>query len=198
MHERLLALMGDGRRLRARVVAAEREHTAVWRRPCIIAVLEGVARAVDTGPLAVPDAEDAVVLRAAADVRQLRAPDGGGRQILVDAGLETDLVLLEEGLRLPERQVVGTERRAAIAGDEAGRIQPRRLIALPLHHGQPHQGLDARDVDSAGLACVLVVEVVGGVERRGQLAHGGSSRGSVGGCPGCSTPIITTAGAFPW
>ena len=50
------------------------------------------------------------------------------------------------------------ERRAAVAGDVAGGVQPGGQVALALHHRQPHQRLDAGEVDSPGLEHVLVVE----------------------------------------
>ena len=121
-----------------------------------------VAGAVDARPLAVPDGEHAVVLVVAEQAGLLRAPDGGGRQVLVDAGLEVDLVVLQELPRPRQRLVEAAERRAAIAGDEAGGVQPGRLVALPLHHRQPHQRLGAGQIDAAGFKGVFVVERDGG------------------------------------
>ena len=108
-----------------------------------IGVLEHVHGAVGTRPLAVPHAEDAGMFRAGKEVDLLRAPDGGGGEVLVQPGLEADAVLLQRLARLPERLVQPAERRAAIAGDEARRVEPGGGIALALQHRQLHQRLDA-------------------------------------------------------
>ena len=50
-----------------------------------------VAGAVDARPLAVPDAEHAVVLAFAEKLGLLRAPQRGGGKVLVDGGLELDV-----------------------------------------------------------------------------------------------------------
>ena len=77
------------------VVAGQAQHAAVFRRAGGIAVPEHVAAAVDAGALAVPDADHAVMAGALRQIELLRTPDRGGRQILVHAGLEFDVVLLE-------------------------------------------------------------------------------------------------------
>jgi hypothetical protein len=124
--QRLLALMRDRRGFRAGIVACQREHAAVRRGARVVGVLERVARTVDAGTLAVPDAEHAVVLRARVQARLLRAPHGGRGEILVHARLEADAVLLEQRARLPQRHVVSAERRAAISRDESARIEAGR------------------------------------------------------------------------
>ena len=110
------------------------------------------------GPFAVPHGEYAVVIRVADQVDLLRAPDGGRGQLFVDAGLELDVVRVEMLARLPERLVQPAERRAAIAGDEAGGIQAGGLVAPALHQRQAHQRLDAGQIDAAGVGNVLVVQ----------------------------------------
>ncbi len=123
-----------------------------------VAVLEDVARAVDARPLAVPHGEDAVMLGAGEESDLLRAPDGGRREILVDAGLKADLVPLEEAPGAPEGLVEPAEWRAAIAGDEGGGIEPRRRVALALHHGEAHERLRPGQIDAAGCDRVFVIE----------------------------------------
>ncbi len=71
---------------------------------------ERVAGAVDARPLAVPDAEDAVVAPLAAKLRLLRAPDRGRRQVLVQPWLEDDIVRLEQFAGAPELQIEPAER----------------------------------------------------------------------------------------
>ena len=77
------------------IVAGKAQHAAVFRRARGIAVAEHVAAAVDAGALAVPDADHAIVPGALRQIELLRAPDRGGREVLVHAGLEFDVVLLE-------------------------------------------------------------------------------------------------------
>ena len=126
------------------VVAGQTQHAAVLGRAGGIAVAEHVAAAIDAGALAVPDADHAIIFGAGREIELLRAPDRGRREILVHAGLELDVVLLEMLSRGEELLVVAAERRAAIAGDEARGIEARGAVAPDLGHRQPDQGLDAR------------------------------------------------------
>jgi hypothetical protein len=171
MDQGVLALVRDRRGLGARIVPREHQYAAVGRRTGVVAVLERVAGAVDARALAVPDAEYAVVARTGQVVHELRAPDRRRGEVLVDAGFEVDAVLGEERLRLPECQVVGAERRAPVAGDEARRVESGSEIAPALHERQPHQCLDACEVDPAGFARVLVVERVARVEGGRDVCH---------------------------
>ena len=96
------------------VVAGQAQHAAVLGRARGIAVAEHVAAAVDAGALAVPDADHAIVPGARRQVELLRAPDRGGREVLVHAGLEFDVVLLRGAFG--PRTVAGRSRRAASRG----------------------------------------------------------------------------------
>src|ERR1700755_1146957 len=118
------------------VVAGEGQNAAMLGGAGIVGVLEDVAAAVDARSLAVPDAVDAVVLGAGIEVDLLGAPEGGRREVLVEAGLEFDVVFLDEFLGLPERLVEAAERGTAIAGDIATGIEPCRQVPLSLHHRQ--------------------------------------------------------------
>ena len=140
------------------VVAGETQHAAVFRRARRIAVAENVTGAINAGTLAVPDADDAIVLRAGRQVELLRAPDCGRREILVHAGLELDAVLREMLFRGGELLVVAAERRAAITGDEACGIQAVGAIAPDLRHRETDQRLDAGHEDMAGFGGVFLVE----------------------------------------
>ncbi len=124
----------------------------------IVGVFEGVAAAIDARALAVPHAEHAIVLGAGIEVDLLGAPQGGCRQVLIEAGLEFYVVLLDEALGLPQRLVETTERRAAIAGDVAAGIEPGCEIALALHHGQADQRLSAGQIDPAPVQQVFIVQ----------------------------------------
>src|ERR1044072_3689315 len=119
---------------------------------------EDVAGAVDAGALAVPHAEDAVVLALAAQLGLLRAPDRSRGEILVEPGLEQDVVLVEMRFRPNELLVEPPERRAAIARDIAGGPQPGEAIALLLHQAGADQRLGAGDEHAALGEIVFVVE----------------------------------------
>ena len=112
--ERVLALVRQRGRLARVIVAGDCDHAAVARRSGRVAVLERIAGAVDAGPLAVPHAEYAVVTSAGEQVRLLRAPDRGGREILVQARLEANL----RGVEVIARPATarGRTRRAASRG----------------------------------------------------------------------------------
>ena len=87
------------------IVAHQGEHAAVARGAGKIGVAEDVAGAVDPGALAVPEPEHAVELALPAQLRLLRAPERGRGDVLVEAGLEADVVFVEDALRAHELQV---------------------------------------------------------------------------------------------
>ena len=123
--EDVLALVRERRGLGRVVVAREHQHAAVLRGAGGVGVLEHVAAAVDARALAVPHAEDAVVVRAG-NMLSCCVPQIDGRgEVFVDAGLELDVVRFEVRLRAPQRLVEAAERRAAVARDEAGGVEAR-------------------------------------------------------------------------
>src|SRR6185436_12733031 len=121
-------------------------------------MLEHVAAAIHAGALAVPHREHAVVLGAREEIHLLRAPDRGRGEVLVYPGLELDVMALEVLLRSPEGLVEPAERRAAVAGDEAGRVEPGALVAQALQHHEADQRLGAGQKDPAAVEGVLVLE----------------------------------------
>ncbi|CUJ49355.1 Uncharacterised protein [Achromobacter xylosoxidans] len=170
--EDVVALVRQRRRLGRMVIAGHHQHAAVRRRAGGVGVLEHVAAAVHARPLAVPHAEHAVVLGAREQVDLLRAPHRGGRQVLVDARLELDVVRLQVLGRLPHVLVDPAQRRAPVARHEPGRVQPRAQVAQPLHHRQAHQGMDAAHPGAAAFQGVFVVQL-DGFERRAQRGREG-------------------------
>ena len=171
VHEGVFGLVRRGRGFAGMVVAGQQQHAAMLRGAGEISVAEDVAGAVHARPLAVPHGEDAIVLRVAEQLDLLAAPDRGGRQVLVDPRLEHDLVLLEEALRLPHRLVDAAERRAAIAGDEAGGVEAGGLVALALHHRQADERLGPGQEDPTGFQHVFVVQG-DGRERHRRFSQG--------------------------
>jgi hypothetical protein len=136
------------------VVAADRQDAAQRRSAQHVRIAEHVARPVDAVALAVPDAEDTIGLGRTISLVHLRAPQGGGGQILVQTRLEDDVMRVEVRLCLPQLLVVSSDGRAAIAGDQARRPQAPMLVEAPLHQRQAHEGLNAGHEGRAGLGLV--------------------------------------------
>src|SRR4029079_12080602 len=140
------------------VVADRSYHAAVLGRARGVAVPEHVAAAVDARTLAVPDADHAIVLGAGRKVELLRAPDRGRREVLVHAGLELDVVLFEVLAGGEQLLVVASQRRAAVAGNEARGVQPCSTVAADLRHRQADQRLDTGQEDVACTLGILLIE----------------------------------------
>jgi hypothetical protein len=128
--EDVVALVRDGGGLGAVVVAHHGQHPAVARGAGRVAVLEHVHAAVGArAPCRTTWRRRRRAWRRE-EVDLLRAPDGGRRELLVDARLEVDAVPGKLLLGLPQRLVEVAERRAAVARDEARGVQPRGRVAL--------------------------------------------------------------------
>ena len=144
--------LGDG------VVAGQSQHAPVPSHPGVVGVLEHVARPIHAGGLAVPHAEHPVVLGVREEPRHLAAEHRRRPQVLVEAGREDHVVLLEE-LRLPlERLIEASQGRAAIARDEGRGVEPPPAVGPVLVERQPDQRLDAGEIDPAPLLRVLGVQ----------------------------------------
>ncbi len=140
------------------IVAHQRQNAAKGRCPGEIGVTEHVAATVDPRPLAVPDRKYPIIPAFAAHLRLLRAPYGGGGQILVQTGRETNVVFIEQFPGADHLMIDAAERRTAIAGDKAGGVQPGSTVALLLHQQKPHQRLYAGYENNRLLKIVFVVE----------------------------------------
>ena len=124
--EQELGRMRVGRGFGHVVVAHQGEHAAMPRRAGEIGMAEDVAGAVDARALAVPEREHAVMLALAQQLGLLRPPAGGGREFLVEAGLEDD-VRLRRAASWPSK-AAGRGRRAA---SRDSRRRSRRCSAQP-------------------------------------------------------------------
>src|ERR1700679_275007 len=102
------------------VIAVEEQHPAIRVGAGIVAVFEGVARAVDARAFAVPGGEYAIIACARNRFDLLRAANGSRGYILVESRLEDDLGLGQPIADRPESLIDIAEWRAAIAGDVAG------------------------------------------------------------------------------
>ena len=172
--EDVLGLVGQGGGLGGVVVAGHHQHSAVPGAAGGVGVAEDVAAAVHPRALAVPQGKHPVVLGAGEEIDLLAAPDGGGGQVLIDPGLEGDVVFRQIFLGFPQALVQTAERAAPVAGNEAGSVEPLGLVPQPLQHGQADQGLGAGEKGAAGKGGVLVVQaggrqLLGDVQR--EIAH---------------------------
>ena len=132
---------------------------------------EHVTGAVDARALAVPHGEHAIELAFAAEFGLLRAPDCGCRQVLVEAGLETDVALFQERRRPLELRVETAERRAAVAADISCGVQAVAAVQLFLHEAKPHQRLEAGDEHVGMAEIIFVFELDVAQRHRGGLPH---------------------------
>ncbi len=139
------------------VVPHHGQNTAELGRTVQIAVAHRIDGAVQSRPLAVPHGKDAVVGAFAEHGGLLCAQTGGGGQVLVDARDKMNGPLAQIPVGPPQLLVDIVHGRAAIAGNEAGGVQPRRLVAQILHHGNPHQGLAAGQIQPPLLTLIFVV-----------------------------------------
>ena len=154
--EQVIALVRQRRGVGPVVVARDQQHAAMLRSAREVHVLEHVAATVHAGSLAIPQGEHPVVIRFPDQVHLLRAPHGGGGEFFVDTGLEFDVMRFEMLGCLPQRLVESAQRRAAIAGDETGGIEPCRQITPALDQSQAHQRLDAGQINAPLIGSVLV------------------------------------------
>ena len=140
------------------VVAHQRQHAAVPGGTSQIGVAEHVAGTIDARSLAVPHAEHAIELALAAQLRLLGAPERGGGEFLVDAGLELDVGLAKLAASAHELLVEAAERRAAIAGDIARGVHAGGAVARFLHQTGADQRLITGHQDAVLRQIVFVVE----------------------------------------
>ena len=92
----------------------------------------------------------------------LRAEHRGRREILVDRGQKFDPAFGEQLLGAPKLHVDAAERRAAIARDEAGGVEPGGAVAPGLFERDAHQRLRAGQEHPAAPFEVAVFEAIGG------------------------------------
>ena len=108
----MVALVRGGRAFRNMVIACDRNHAAPGRSASHVGMLKHIATPVYTRALAVPNTEHTVKPVAARrrKTELLRAPQGGGRQLFIHAGLKHDVVRLEVGTRLLQCLVIAAQR----------------------------------------------------------------------------------------
>ena len=140
------------------VVSGQTQNAAILSRACGIAVAEDVAAAIDAGALAVPDADDAVIIGTLGEIELLRSPDRGGGEVFVNAGLEFDVVLFEVFSCGEQLLVIAAERRTTVTADETGGVEPVGAVAPDLGHRQADQRLNSGQEDMARPLRVFLIE----------------------------------------
>ena len=158
--KRDVGLMRHRRRHATVVVTGNNEHAASRGAAVGVAVLECIAGAIDARALAVPHAEHAIDLSGRVCLDLLRTEHGSCGKVFVDGRQEFDTVLCKKGLRAPEFEVDHAERRAAVAADEAGRIEAGSRIHGALHERNADERLRAGQQDASRLAAIAVDEFI--------------------------------------
>jgi len=158
--EDVIALMRSGGAFGHMVITGYRNHAAPSGCARHVGVFEHVGATVHARPFAVPDAENAIEFVGAGrrKTQLLGAPDCGGRQLLIDARLEHDVLRFEVVSRFPKGLVVTTQRRTAVATDKSCRVFALQGIALTLQHGQLDEGLHPAHESLTVVERILVVQ----------------------------------------
>ncbi len=150
----------DRRGLGVRVVAHDRHRTAVGVGARVGGVPERIGGAIDTGPLAVPEADHAVVGGVGPGGRELAAHHRGGRVLLVDRRAQVDREVRGVGRRLAERAVEPTQGGARIARGDGGGPEPVDAVDPELLDREPGQCLETGHEHGARVLRVAVGQAV--------------------------------------
>ena len=124
-----------------------------------VRLADRVARPVETGCLAVPHAEHAVVLAGADHVRDLRAPDRRGAELFVQPGDEPHVELVEDRPLLADHRVEAADRRTGVARDQPGGAQPGAPVGAALVDDRAHDRVHPADRDVAPISREAVAQV---------------------------------------
>ena len=128
--QRVLALVRDRRRLGARVVAGQHEHAALRRRAGVVAVLQARRRSGRRrGPCRTRSRTRRRTSGPASRFACCEPQTAVAARSSFTPGSKRTWCARGALARLPEREVVGAERRAAVAGDEARRGEAGREVA---------------------------------------------------------------------
>ena len=119
---------------------------------------ENVTSAVHPGALAVPHGENAIVLALTAQLRLLRAPHRGCRQILVEPALKPNIAFVEKAPGAEKLAVEGAKGRTAVTGHKTGGVEAVAPVELLLHQAEPHQSLKTSHENVALGEIVFIVQ----------------------------------------
>src|SRR6202171_5809406 len=123
-----------------------------------VAVFQRVAGSIDTGALAVPEAEYAIDLALWIGLDLLRSQHRRRREVFVDRREKLNVSPLEEIFGAPKLHVDAAQRRTAIARNESGAIDPVGDVPIALIEQDAHQRLSAREEHASGLPRIAVLK----------------------------------------
>ena len=123
------------------IVARHDQHAAMFRGARRIGMAQHIAAPVDAGALAVPDAEHAVIGTLAPHLGLLGSPYRGGGQVLIEAGMELDVLRRKLRFGALEGLVDAPDRRAAIPRHIASRVEAGLAVERLLGEARPHHDL---------------------------------------------------------
>src|SRR5262245_42294944 len=159
--------MGAGRALARMVITHQGQYAPMLGGAGMVGVAKHVTRAIEAWTLAVPHPEHPIILALTPELRLLRAPQGRGCEVLVEAGHELDVVLFQDAPRTQHGCLEGGDRGAAVTRHVARGIETRPHVPGTLNQHQAHDRLGAGQELPALVEAVLVVEAYG------VLWHGG-------------------------
>ncbi|WPB87775.1 hypothetical protein [Streptomyces malaysiensis] len=119
---------------------------------------QSVTRAVESGCLAVPDAEDPVRALCSGRGGELAAEHRRRPQFLVHRRPVDHVVFRQQPLAAREFEVVPGQRRPFVSGDENCRVMAVSTIVPDAVEQDAYQGLDAGEIDGAVLAEIAMVQ----------------------------------------
>ena len=194
-----LGLRRQRGRLRSGVVAGHEQHATLGVDATDVRMFDGVSRPVDPRRLAVPHAEHTVVAALEVAVRELASPHDRGAQILVEAGLEDDVVLLELGGIGRHQRVDAAQRRPAVARHHGRVVQPVTAICPELIQQHAQQRLHARHGHIAFHAVEAILELeVGECHRIPLMSRGGGCNGHLRGYPSAQSAAREVGALSAW
>ena len=138
------------------IVPDQDDGTSVAGRSSEHGMSEGVSGPVQAGCLAVPDAQNPVVLAVGLFGGQLGAHYGRGCEFFVQARLVNDRKIGNDGSGPGDLLIKASQRRSRVPGDERGGVEPSQPVDAQLLDCDPCEGLDASE---EGGALVLQVPV---------------------------------------
>ena len=154
----LFRLVRQRGRFGAVIVTERHQHATMPRGSRQIGMLERIPAAIDARAFPIPECEYPIVARAGKQAKLLRSPDCGGGKILVHARLEDDAVPIKKRAGAPQFGIICPDRRAAIAGNIARRVNPHPGIEPALFERKTDKRLRPGQQDPAGRGRVFVVE----------------------------------------
>jgi hypothetical protein len=155
--------LADGRHgggLGGRVVADQKQHPPAWVGAVHVGVPQCVGRPIQARPLAVPDADDAVVSRRAHGQIGLAAPHRCGGQFFVEARDEGDVMSLKHIGHAGEHPVDAAQWAALVSGHEGRDAQASTGVTLVLFDERACDCLHTGDHDGAGSRAEAITQFV--------------------------------------